>query len=91
MVKQVSLAPKLDTAASADLLKMLVEAQGEDVVLDAAAVEMIGGCCLEVLLSAGAIWKAAGRTISLENTSAQMTDDLGRFGLTPESVLEYAA
>lgn len=91
MVKQVSLAPKLDTAASADLLKSLTDAQGEDVVLDAAAVEMIGGNCLEILLSAGAIWKAAGQMITLENASPQMTDDLGRFGLTPETVLEYAA
>lgn len=91
MVKQVSLAPKLDTAASADLLKSLADAQGEDLVLDAAAVEMIGGSCLEILLSAGAIWAAAGHAISLENASPQMTDDLGRFGLNPESLLEYAA
>ncbi|MGR3511896.1 MAG: STAS domain-containing protein [Paracoccaceae bacterium] len=91
MVKQVSLAPKLDTAASAELRKTLIAAVGDDVVLDATAVEMVGAACLELLLSAGAIWARSDHTITLENASSQMADDLGRFGLTPDSLLEYAA
>ncbi len=91
MVTQVALAPKLDTAASADLRKALVAAKDDDVVLDASAVEMVGALCLELLMSAGVLWPKAGHTISIENTSPQMTDDLGRFGLTPDTLLEYAS
>ncbi|MEL7151570.1 MAG: STAS domain-containing protein [Pseudomonadota bacterium] len=91
MVKKVSLAPKLDTAASADLRKALVDAQGDDLVLDASAVEMIGGQCLELLLTASVLWQQAGHSLTLENTSEQMTDDLSRFGITPDGLMEYAA
>ncbi|MEM6388047.1 MAG: STAS domain-containing protein [Pseudomonadota bacterium] len=91
MVKQVTLSPKLDTAATAELRKNLLSAKDEDLVLDASSVEMIGGACLELLLSAGVLWKKAGHSITLENPSDQMADDLGRFGLTPDTLLEYAA
>lgn len=91
MVKRVPLPPKMDTAASGELCRKLVEARDEDVVLDATAVEMIGAQCLEVLMSAGVLWKKADRAISIENVSPQMLDDLGRFGLTPDTLLEYAA
>lgn len=91
MVTRVPLASKLDTAATAELRKSLVAVRDDDVVLDAAAVEMIGAACLELLMSAGALWRKADRSITLENVSPQVTEDLGRFGLTPETILEYAA
>ncbi len=91
MVKRVALAPKLDTAAAEGLRRSLLDSAKDDIVLDASAVEMIGALCLETLMSAGAIWKQAGRTITLENPSEQLTDDLGRFGLSPDTLLEYAA
>ena len=91
MVNQVSLAARLDTAASAELRSTLHAAAGEDLILDGSAVEMIGGACLELLLCAGVIWSRAGHAITLENASNQMIDDLGRFGLTPNNLLEYAA
>ena len=91
MVKRVPLPPKLDTAASADLQKQLMDARDDDLVLDAAAVEMVGAKCLELLICAGVLWKNACRDISIENVSSQMLDDLKRFGLTPDALLEYAA
>ncbi|MEM6539010.1 MAG: STAS domain-containing protein [Pseudomonadota bacterium] len=91
MVKRVKLAPKLDTAASGALKQALEEVQGHDLVLDAAEVEILGALCLETLMSAGVLWRLAGHTISIENTSSQMVDDLSRFGLCPDTLLEYAA
>lgn len=91
MVTQVALAPKLDTAASVELRKALIAAKDDDVVFDASAVEMVGAMCLELLMSAGVLWPKAGHSVSLENPSPQMTDDLGRFGLTPDTLLEYAS
>ena len=91
MAKRVTLPEKLDTASAPALRDELAAAQTEDVVLDAANVQQFGGLCLEILMSACAIWKRAGRTITIENATPQMTDDLGRFGLTPETLVEYAA
>lgn len=91
MGKEVPLAAKLDTAASAELRASLKAAEDGDVVLNASAVEMIGGMCLEILMTAGVVWKAAGHHISLQDPSPQMTEDLARFGLTAETLLEYTA
>jgi chemotaxis protein CheX len=81
----------MDTAASVELRAKLFAAKDDDIVFDAAAVEMLGARCLELLMSAGVLWKLADRIVSIENVSPQMIDDLGRFGLTPETLLEYEA
>ncbi len=91
MVKRVPLAPKLDTATSSELRDTLLAAKDEDIVLEADKVEMLGAACLELLMSASVLWRKAGHSITLEKVSPQMTDDLGRFGLTPETFLEFAA
>ena len=90
MVKRVALAPKLDTAAAAELRKSLVEAQDDDIVIDASAVEMIGALCVETLMSVAAVWSKAGRSVTIEDASPQMINDLGFFGLTTETLEEYA-
>lgn len=91
MVKRIPLAAKLDTAAAAPLRDDIAAARGEDLVLDGAGVEQLGALCLEVLMSAHALWTAEGRSVTIENASAQMADDLGRFGLTPDTLAECAA
>jgi chemotaxis protein CheX len=91
MVKRVALAPKLDTAAVPELQKILVDAKDDDIVLDAAEVKMIGALCVELLMSAAAIWKSAGQSVTIEGASTEMIEDLGRLGLTTDTLLEYAA
>ena len=90
MVKRVALAPKLDTAAAAELRNSLVAAQDDDIVIDASAVEMIGALCVETLMSVSAIWSKAGRSVTIEDPSPQMIADLGILGLTTETLMEYA-
>lgn len=91
MVKRVALGRKLDTAASSALRDELLTAADSDIVLDGAEVEQLGALCLEVILSVVALWPKSGHSVSLENPSSQMVDDLGRFGLTPDTLLECAA
>jgi len=91
MAKTVSLAPKLDTAATASLREEVLAATDEDLVFDGANVEQLGGLSLELLMSVGALWKKAGKSVALENASPQMIDDLKRYGLTPDTLLEFAA
>ncbi len=90
MMKRIALAPKLETAAAAELRKSLVEAQDHDIVVDASAVEMIGALCVEILMSVAAVWSKHGRSVTIEDASPQMIDDLGILGLTTETLLEYA-
>ena len=84
MAKEVVLDAKLDSAAVDQLKATLLGAQGEDITLDGSPVEQLGGLCLELLMCVRHLWAAAGNTVTVKTPSAQMVDDLGRFGLTPE-------
>lgn len=84
MTKQVALETKLDSAAVDKLRTDLLAVQDGDVVLDGSAVEQVGGVCLELIMSVRHLWGIAGHTVTIENPSEQMLDDLGRFGLTHE-------
>lgn len=90
MAKQVSLPPKLDTAAAAVLRTELENAAGDNIAFDGSGVEQLGAACLEMLLSAVVLWRQAGHAITFENLSETMTQDLRIFGLTPDCLAEYA-
>jgi len=90
MAKRVILGPKLDTAASTNLRDELLRAEGEDIVLDGAHVDMLGASCLEVLLGAVELWRRDGHSVTLENPSPQLVENLGRFGLSPDLIVEGA-
>ena len=91
MAKQVSLASKLDTSSTAALRDEILAAQGEDLVFDGSQVEQFGGLALELLISVGALWRKAGQTVTMENPSDHLVEALQRLGLTPDTVLEFAA
>ena len=82
MAKRIVLDAKLDSAAAEPLRDTLLTMQGEDLAFDGSGVAQIGGLCLELMMCVRHLWVANGKTVSLENPSAQMLDDLGRFGLT---------
>ena len=86
MAKRVILDPKLDTAAGAALREELLGAVGEDIVLDGSGVSLLGSNCLELMLGVAVIWRRDGHSLTIENASAQMIENLDRFGLTPELI-----
>jgi chemotaxis protein CheX len=90
MAKRVVLSPKLETAGAAALRDEILPAEG-DLVLDGSGVEHLGALALEVLLSAVALHAQAGHAVSLEQASDRMVENLGRFGLTPETLVEVRA
>ncbi|MEO0946443.1 MAG: STAS domain-containing protein [Pseudomonadota bacterium] len=91
MAKQISLASKLDTASTAALRDEVLSAQEQDLVFDASQVEQIGGLTLELLISVGTLWRKAGHSVTLNNPSEKLVDDLKRLGLTPDTLLEFEA
>jgi len=86
MVRRLVLNERLDSVAVDNLRGDLADAEGDDVVLDATAVDFLGGLCLELLLCALQVWPAAGKSIRIENPSHDFRDNLARFGLRPSDL-----
>ncbi len=86
MVRRLILKERLDSAAAEDLRDELETVVDEDVVLEASAVTVLGGLCLELLMGARQVWSAAGREFSVENPSLAFEENLVRLGLSAEQL-----
>ena len=86
MAKRLKLDARLDTAAAERLRAQLKGSADDDLTLDAASVEMLGGLCLELILAARSLWTAGGKAFAVDGPSAAMIDDLARYGLTPAAL-----
>lgn len=86
MVKRIVLAERLDSGAAAALREELVNAQEDDLVLDATSVKLIGGLCLELFMCARSIWAANGQALAIEDPSGDFVEGLARFGLDVETL-----
>ena len=85
---QLRLADVLDPAGAATLTSQLVALRGQRVVLDASAVERVGGLGLQVLLSARATWEADGRPFAVVTPSVAFQDAVALSGARPFDCLE---
>ncbi len=72
----LSLAPVLDLNAAVPLRSLILMHRGQDLDLDAAAVERIGGLCLQVLLAARQTWLADQKTMRIINITETCQDAL---------------
>ena len=70
----------LDLRAAAPLAAELLSRRGKPLTIDAAAVERLGGQCLQVLLSARNTWLADGQAFRIQNASTAFTESLGALG-----------
>ena len=90
MTKKVILTAKLDSAAAETLRDQFLDARDQDILLDGSNVDYLGGLCLDLMMSAKHLWSGAGKSFALENPSASLVDDLGRFGLAQDTFAEDA-
>ncbi|MDR3508331.1 MAG: STAS domain-containing protein [Caulobacteraceae bacterium] len=79
-IESLALAPVLDLKAAAPLKAALLERRGHPLELDAADVQRLGGLCLQVLLAAGAAWRADGVPMRIGPRSDAFLDALRLFG-----------
>lgn len=77
---RICLATALNSAAAVDLAGELLAARGRPVVLDAGAVEQLGGHCLQVLLSASRTWAADNVSYALTPASRAIRDQAAIYG-----------
>lgn len=73
----------LDLKAAAPLAAAFLARRGTDIVVDAAAVQRLGGQCLTVLLSARTSWAADARTLTFEHPSPEFRAAIELFGTSP--------
>ena len=77
---RICLAPALNATAAADLAGELLSVRGRPVVVDAGAVEQLGGLCLQVLLSARMTWAADDVSFALTPASQAIRDQATVYG-----------
>jgi chemotaxis protein CheX len=76
----LALAASLDLTAAGPLKAQLLERRGQDLALDGAGVERLGGLCLQVLLAADATWAEDGRSLRIVNPSPALADAFALMG-----------
>lgn len=67
--QSLALPPVVDIAAVSELRGALLERTGDDLEVDAGAVERIGGLGIQLLLSAEKTWASNGRVLSIVRAS----------------------
>lgn len=87
MAKRLALNARLDSSAAENLRNELVGAHGNDLILDGAHVDMLGGLCAELLMSARHLWHLQQASLSIENASVALIDNLKRMGLSLDDVM----
>ncbi len=89
--RTVELPEALDFTAAAPLADRLLNCVGEDLVIDASAVQRLGGSCLQVLIAAARTWNAENGSLTIERPSARFLEDLKSLGFEPETLLTGVA
>lgn len=89
--KILVLDPVLDIKAATPLAEALLAHRGNDIIIEAAAVERLGAQSLQVLLSAIATWQADGRTLDFVHPSEAFIEGLHLFGFDADHLLSNSA
>lgn len=88
---RLQLEPRLDLRAADPLAKVLVENRGNDLVLDAKEVTQIGALAVQVIRAAAKTWATDGVSLSMENASTDLADQLYLLGFKPETITQWEA
>lgn len=83
----LTLAPRLDCAACAQLHSDIGAARGKALVLDAGKVTYLGGLALDILLRARSEWRACGLDFGISSPSDDLLEGLAVLGVAPEVLI----
>ena len=82
----IALPERLDTGAAEALHGALMAHDGSAVALEGSAVTMLGGRCLDLLMTARHHWNNGGHGLSVANPSDAMLRDLATFGTDLDAI-----
>lgn len=85
----ITLEPRLDLQAVTPLVDVLRTRRGSDLALDAGDVTHIGALAVQALRSAARSWAADGHSLTLENATPELTEQLSLLGFTPETLTQW--
>lgn len=86
MTAAIVLPSVLDIQQAEPLRAELLALRGQPVVIDAGAVERLGGLCLQVLIAARRTWEADGATIAITPASEAFAQQWTTFGAPATAV-----
>ena len=86
----LELAPSLDLNTAGPLAEALNRRFGDDLILDGSKVQRLGAPCLQVLLAAARSWTTERDSLTLENPTPRMIEDLRLMGMDPVTFLDGA-
>ena len=86
----LELAASLDLNAAGPLADAMHKRLGRDLTLDGSKVQRCGAPCLQVLLAAARSWAGEGVSLTLENATPRMIEDLRLLGMDPGTFLDGA-
>lgn len=88
MTERRELPEKLDTAAVPGLIAVLRESQGANLALDAALLTHVGGLAVQAIIVAANDWQDAGHSLTLENVSDEVREQMRLLGTAPDVLTE---
>lgn len=83
----LTLAPRLDYAACAQLHSDIGAARGRALVLDAGKVTFLGGLALDIVMRARAEWRAQGLDFAITAPSDDLFEGLTVLGVPPDTLI----
>lgn len=88
MTARLLLPEKLDTGAVSELLSALRSRQGSDLVLDGEDLTQIGALAVQTIIVAANDWQDGGQTLSFENVSDEVEQQLQLLGTSARVLTE---
>ena len=85
--KTISLAKVLDLNEATSLHGKLMSARGNDVSIDASAVERVGAQCVQVLMAAAKSWEEDKNSFTFEKVSTSFTKTMQLIGINIDPLL----
>ena len=86
----LDLPASLDLNAAGPLAEAMHKCVGDDLILDGSKVQRLGAPCLQVLLAASKTWSSERDSLTLENATQRMIEDLRLMGMDPVTFLDGA-
>ncbi|EKN00118.1 MULTISPECIES: STAS domain-containing protein [Acidocella] len=90
MTDEIELPAVMDLVAAPALQEMFLQRRGQDVCLNGAQVQRLGGQCLQVLLAARLAWAAEDHSLTLHSPSEDLITSLELMGLKPDDLTHQA-
>ena len=85
----LELPPRLDVKAVGALQAEILARRGHDLVLDAAKLAHLGAIGLQLIRSAARTWAEDGRSLTCDNASTDLADQMVLLGFTPETITRW--